>query len=342
VSARIGIIGIGTMGAAHLRTLAGDVADAQVVAVSDADLVRARAAAAAVPGLRVLGDPNELIEGADVDAVVIASSDSTHEAFVLACVAAGKPVLCEKPLATTAEASLRVVEAEAALGRRLVQVGFMRRFDRDYAAVKHELDGGRLGGPLLVHCAHRNARVPATYTSEMLITSSMTHEIDVARWLIDDEVAITTVYRPRPTSRASNGMQDPQFVVLEMQVRGRLPAGAARLGAGARQRRAYGAVRLGRLRGERGGRRVPRVADERPAGRRAARPAPGPLRLKCASPSWAPAAWRSAAPRSCAGSPTSARCCSPATTGGARSRWPRAAARGRRRSRRRSARVPTA
>jgi myo-inositol 2-dehydrogenase / D-chiro-inositol 1-dehydrogenase len=217
VSARIGIIGIGTMGAAHLRTLAGDVADAQVVAVSDADLVRARAAAAAVPGLRVLGDPNELIEGADVDAVVIASSDSTHEAFVLACVAAGKPVLCEKPLATTAEASLRVVEAEAALGRRLVQVGFMRRFDRDYAAVKHELDDGRLGGPLLVHCAHRNSRVPATYTSEMLITSSMTHEIDVARWLIDDEVAITTVYRPRPTSRASNGMQDPQFVVLEMQ-----------------------------------------------------------------------------------------------------------------------------
>jgi myo-inositol 2-dehydrogenase / D-chiro-inositol 1-dehydrogenase len=152
-----------------------------------------------------------------VDAVVIASSDDTHEAFVLACLAARKPVLCEKPLATTGEASLRVTEAEAALGRRLVQVGFMRRFDPGYAAVKRELDDGKVGDPLLVHCAHRNPRVPPTYTSEMLITSSVTHEIDVARWLIGDEVVSATVYTPRPTSRAANGMQDPQFVILEME-----------------------------------------------------------------------------------------------------------------------------
>jgi myo-inositol 2-dehydrogenase/D-chiro-inositol 1-dehydrogenase len=217
VSARIGIIGAGVMGAAHVRTLAGDMDGADVVAVADADPVRAQAAAAAAPGSRVVADPRELIESADVDAVVIASSDATHEAFVLACVAARKPVLCEKPLATTAEASFRVIEAEAALGQRLVQVGFMRRFDPGYAAVKQQLDDGQLGGALLVHCAHRNATVPTTYTSEMLITSSVTHEIDVARWLIGDEVASTTVYRPRPTTRASIGMQDPQFVVLQMR-----------------------------------------------------------------------------------------------------------------------------
>jgi myo-inositol 2-dehydrogenase/D-chiro-inositol 1-dehydrogenase len=132
-------------------------------------------------------------------------------------VAAGKPVLCEKPLATSGDAGLRVAEAEAALGRRLVQVGFMRRFDPGFAAVKRELDDGNVGAPLMVHCAHRNARVPPTYTSEMLITSSMTHEIDVARWLIGDEVGSTTVYTPRPTSRAAGGIRDPQFVILEME-----------------------------------------------------------------------------------------------------------------------------
>jgi myo-inositol 2-dehydrogenase/D-chiro-inositol 1-dehydrogenase len=217
MSARIGIIGAGVMGAAHLRTLAGEVAGAEVVAVSDADPARARAAAAAAAGIRVLPDAYELIDSAEVDAVVIASSDDTHEAFALACLAAGKPVLCEKPLATTGAASLRVVEAEVALGRRLVQVGFMRRFDAGYATVKRALDDGNVGPPLLVHCAHRNARVPPTYTSEMLITSSVTHEIDIARWLIDDEVVSASVYTPRPTSRAANGMQDPQFVILEMR-----------------------------------------------------------------------------------------------------------------------------
>ena len=217
MGARIGIIGAGVMGAAHLRTIAGEVAGADVVAVSDADLARARAAAAGGTGIRVLPDAYELIRSAEVDAVIIASSDATHEAFALACLAAGKPVLCEKPLATTGEASLRVVDAEVALGRRLVQVGFMRRFDAGYATVKRELEDGNVGAPLLVHCTHRNARVPPSYTSEMLITSSASHEIDVARWLIGDEVVSASVYTPRPTSRAANGMQDPQFVILEME-----------------------------------------------------------------------------------------------------------------------------
>src|SRR5918994_3969585 len=148
--------------------------------------------------------------------VVIASSDATNADFVLACLAQGKPVLCEKPLATTAEASLLVAEAEAASGRRLVQVGFMRRFDPAYTAMKRELDRGHLGDPLLVHCAHRNASVPSTYTSEMLVTSSLTHEIDVVRWLTGEEIASATVLAPRSSSRA-NGIRDPQLAILETE-----------------------------------------------------------------------------------------------------------------------------
>ena len=69
-------------------------------------------------------------------------------------------MLCEKPLATTGEDALKVIEAEVALGRRLVQVGFMRRYDRAYRVVKAAMDDGSIGEPLLAHMVHRNARCP--------------------------------------------------------------------------------------------------------------------------------------------------------------------------------------
>jgi len=209
----VGVIGTGVMGSEHVRRLANEVEGAVVSAVADADPARATAAASAV-GARAHVDAVELIRSDEVDAVVVASSDATHADFVLACLAEGKPVLCEKPLATTAEASLLVAEAEAASGRRLVQVGFMRRFDPAYAALKRELDEGRLGTPLLLHCAHRNAGVPPGYTSEMLITSSLTHEIDVIRWITGEEIVSVTVRAPRSSSRA-NGLRDPQLAILE-------------------------------------------------------------------------------------------------------------------------------
>src|SRR5829696_8619684 len=120
---RIGVIGVGAMGSAHCRTIAGNVAGAELAAVSDADSARAAAVADDL-GARVHEEPHDLVRDPDVDAVVVASSDDTHREFVLGCLQVEKPVLCEKPLAPTAEASLAVVEAEAALGRRLVQVAF--------------------------------------------------------------------------------------------------------------------------------------------------------------------------------------------------------------------------
>ena len=210
----IGIIGLGVMGAGHLRTLA-EVPGAEVVAVSDVDLARAKSVAG--DGVEAHRDPHALIDSDAVEAVLVVSSDATHADFVLACLEAGKPVLCEKPLAPNGAASLAVAEAEAALGRRLVQVGFMRRFDPAFVEVKRALDEGQVGAPLLLHCAHRNASVPPTYTSEMLITSSGTHEIDVARWLTGEEIVGATVLAPRPTSRAANGMRDPQLLILETE-----------------------------------------------------------------------------------------------------------------------------
>src|SRR5215207_243085 len=208
----VGVVGAGIMGADHARTLAGAISGATLAGIADPDAARAGQVAAGVDGCRAYADPVELI--ADVDAVVVASPDDTHEAYTLACLQAGRPVLCEKPLATTAEAALRLVRAEEATGRPLVQVGFMRRFDPGYRELKRLLDADELGGVLLVHCVHRNGSAPATFGAEQLLTSSATHEIDAARWLLGEEVTEVTVHQPRSSGEAPAGVGDPLFVVL--------------------------------------------------------------------------------------------------------------------------------
>ena len=214
---RVGVIGAGLMGSTHVRLLSGLVAGAEVAAVSDALPGQGERVAAecGVPVVHAGGE--DLIRDPAVDAVVIASPAITHAAFVRACLDAGKPVLCEKPLAETAERCRELVEAELAGGRRLVQVGFMRRYDPGFADLKLRLDSGVVGPPVLVRCVHRNAQVGPGYTSEMLITESVVHEIDVVRWLLGEELARVTVHAPRPTSLAAEGVRDPQLVVLETE-----------------------------------------------------------------------------------------------------------------------------
>ena len=111
-----------------------------------------------------------------------------------------QPVFCEKPPATTAEDCLRIVEAERAHGRRLVQVGFMRRFDPGYRQMREVLSTGSPGAPLIVHCAHRNPAVPESYHSAMAAQDTAVHETDVLRWLLDDEIVSAQVVTPRARS----------------------------------------------------------------------------------------------------------------------------------------------
>jgi myo-inositol 2-dehydrogenase/D-chiro-inositol 1-dehydrogenase len=216
----VGVIGTGMVGQDHMRRLTQVVSGARVVAVTDVDLDRARAAAAdraaAGPTPIVHGSGQELVDAESVDAVVVTSWGSTHEEYVLAALAAGKPVFCEKPLATTRQACERIVDAEVAGGRRLVSVGFMRRYDEQYRALKAVLDAGEIGPPLLMHAAHRNPSVPDFFTSEMSINDTAVHDIDTARWLFDEEIAAVTVHTPRTSGKARPGFRDPLLVLLEM------------------------------------------------------------------------------------------------------------------------------
>jgi myo-inositol 2-dehydrogenase / D-chiro-inositol 1-dehydrogenase len=211
---RIGVVGTGMMGQDHVRRLAASVLRVEVVAVSDVNVEQAKRVGDSV-GARAYSDGHELVGDDRVQAVLIASPGFTHEEFTLACLAADKPVLCEKPLAPTIDACLRLLEAEAAKPRRLVQVGFMRRYDDGFRAMKERLDGGQVGQALLLHCRHRNPAVPPGFTSDMMITDSVVHDIDVTRWLLGQEIVAATVYKARRSSLAPEGLQDPQMVLLE-------------------------------------------------------------------------------------------------------------------------------
>jgi myo-inositol 2-dehydrogenase / D-chiro-inositol 1-dehydrogenase len=215
VTVNVGIIGAGMIGEYHARRLTDVVPGARVAAVADADVARARAVADSLPAARAMPTGHDLITSGAVDAVLIASWGPAHEEFALAAIAVGKPVFCEKPLAPTPEACLRIMDAETAVGRRLVQVGFMRRYDGGYLALKQALDAGAIGAPLLAHCVHRTAAVPPYFTSEMPMTDSAIHEIDIARWLLGDEVAAVSVVLPRRSRHAPVLLHDPQVLLLE-------------------------------------------------------------------------------------------------------------------------------
>ena len=208
---RTGVIGVGLMGAEHARLLSDVVSGSDVAGVFDVDTGRAEAVAASY-GARVFDDPMVLIKDDSIDAVLVASADRTHEQFVLACLAAGKPVLCEKPLTPDVAGSVRIMEAESDLGRRLVTVGFMRRYDPGYVDLKAALRSGDLGQALLMRCIHRNA-TSAAVPSAVLISGSAVHEIDIARWLLEEELVSVTVHCPRPSAK-SGDTQDPMLLVF--------------------------------------------------------------------------------------------------------------------------------
>ncbi|MDU7866217.1 MAG: Gfo/Idh/MocA family oxidoreductase, partial [Pantoea sp.] len=134
-----------------------------------------------------------------------------------AAIAAGKPVFCEKPLAMSAEGCRRVVDAEIQAGKRLVQVGFMRPYDAGYRALKKVITDGDIGEPLMLHCAHRNPTVPENYTTPMAITNTLIHELDVLRWLTNDDYKTVQVVFPRVTSKSHAQLKDPQIVLFETQ-----------------------------------------------------------------------------------------------------------------------------
>ena len=169
---KVGIIGVGSMGTQHFLRLMNKIHGATVTAVSDINEAHAKEVIALYPTVRFIADPIALINDPEVDAVVIVSIDSTHEEYCLEAIKCGKYIFCEKPLSASAEGAKKVVDAEIAGGKRLIQMGFNRRFDPAYEELKALVVSGKLGAPLVAHCAHRNANYPAQYDDVVAVTGT--------------------------------------------------------------------------------------------------------------------------------------------------------------------------
>ena len=179
---KLGVIGLGRIGAFHTETLSGlEGVDALVVADERPDLV---AAVAAKHGATPADSVEELLSSG-VDGVVVSAATPAHAELTLAAVHRGLPTFCEKPIAATAAESARVAEVIARSGVA-VQVGYQRRFDAAFAAAKRAVDDGSLG-PL--HTVRSTTMDPAPPPMEYIAGSGgifrdcAVHDFDVLRWI---------------------------------------------------------------------------------------------------------------------------------------------------------------
>ena len=213
---KIGVIGTGEMGGRHVRNLTNEVAEAQVVALADVDQARMKEVAAFCGATHTFSDGNALIHHPDVEAVLIAAPDRFHAALAHACIAAGKPVFCEKPLAITAAEAYKVVEAEVAGGRRLVQLGFMREYDPAHVRVKQVMDSGELGKGVSFFGVHINPPSGGPRQVDEVITNSVVHDIHSARWMMGDEIErVYTSYAPFAPNLPDTG----KMVLVQLKYR---------------------------------------------------------------------------------------------------------------------------
>jgi myo-inositol 2-dehydrogenase/D-chiro-inositol 1-dehydrogenase len=213
---RFGVIGTGAIGREHIKRIQSKLSGGEIVAVTDVNQASAKDVVESFElDAAVYPDDKALIAAENVDAVLVTSWGPAHEASVLAAIEAGKYVFVEKPLATTAEGCMRIVEAEMKHGKRLVQVGFMRRYDSGYVQLKEAIDNNFIGEPLMIRCAHRNPEVGENYTTDMAIHDTLIHEIDVLHWLVNDDYKSVQVTYPKKSKHALEHLKDPQIVTLE-------------------------------------------------------------------------------------------------------------------------------
>jgi myo-inositol 2-dehydrogenase/D-chiro-inositol 1-dehydrogenase len=213
---RVGIIGCGAIGRAHIQRINRKIQGAGICAVSDINRTAGQQVADSCKAT-FYENGNELIASSDIDAVIITSLDETHEKFVLECIKAGKYVFCEKPLSPDVDGCQRIVEAEMKSGKRVVQVGFMRRYDPGYQALKEVVESRKYGEPLMVHCAHRNGSLVEGFTTPMLISNCLSHELDILRWLFNEYYVSCQVIMPKKTRRSPDFLHDPQILLLETE-----------------------------------------------------------------------------------------------------------------------------
>ncbi|WIB61081.1 Gfo/Idh/MocA family oxidoreductase [Curtobacterium sp. MCLR17_007] len=215
---RVAVVGAGAMGSDHIRRITATIAGADVVAIVDPDTARATAAAGNAPGAITAASFEDALDSTEIDAVIVATPGFLHEPVLVPAIERGLAVLCEKPLTTSAEDSLRIIELEqSSSDRPKIQVGFMRRFDKGYQELRALRQSGANGALLALHHAHRNPTTPPNFSESMLIHDSVIHEIDIIPFITGEAITSVEVKKPRRNSLAPADLPEPQFVLFTTQ-----------------------------------------------------------------------------------------------------------------------------
>ncbi len=187
----VAVVGLGRIGRVHAEIFRTRVDGAELIAVVDVVEHLAREVGEAL-GVRWYTDCEDVLRDGDVDAVVICTPTYLHAEMISLAAEHGKHVMCEKPMA------VRVGEAREALARVeragvKLQVGYMRRFDRAYRAAKERIEGGEIGRPLTFIATSRDPAPPPGWVADPRLSGGlfldlMSHDFDMARWLMGSEV----------------------------------------------------------------------------------------------------------------------------------------------------------
>ncbi|MEM8892536.1 MAG: inositol 2-dehydrogenase [Bacteroidota bacterium] len=186
---KIGLTGLGRIGKVHLESLVFRLPEAEVLAVSDPN--PDTAAVAESYGVDTFYESyEEVLAHPGIEAVVICSPTGTHKEYIEKAAAAGKHIFCEKPLEMTVAKIQSIDDTVKKHGVKL-QVGFNRRFDADFAAVKDQVVAGNIGEPHILRITSRDpGPPPVSYIegSGGLFMDMTIHDFDMARYIVGSEV----------------------------------------------------------------------------------------------------------------------------------------------------------
>jgi predicted dehydrogenase len=188
---RLAVLGAGRAGMVHARNAAGAVPGAELACVVDADAAVGQKAGAEL-GVPVFVDLERAMAGAAFDGVVITAPTFAHPELACLAAGAGKHVFCEKPMALTL-AECDAMGAAAERAGVVFQVGFVRRFQPEFAEAKRRIEAGEIGTPMVVKSLTRGPGLPPAWAHELRRSNGMlaevnSHDFDCVRWLVGSDI----------------------------------------------------------------------------------------------------------------------------------------------------------
>lgn len=216
---KIGIIGVGRIGKFHIEHLVSLRDKYEITAIADEYSSELSALQEQYQIPHAYKDYQDLLNDPNVEAVAICSPTDTHAPISIAAAEKGKNIFWEKPIDHSIERIKEVVQAVEKNGVKL-QVGFNRRFDRNFATIQQQIVGGKIGDPQIVKVTSRDPEPPsADYvkSSGGLFMDMTIHDFDMVRYLSNSEVVSVEVMGANLVSDEIKALGDIDTAVINLR-----------------------------------------------------------------------------------------------------------------------------